>query len=129
MVKFQIKDQNMNTHTEAEKFQVRRKGILLAGGQGKRLAPLTNVISKQLMPVYDKPMIYYSLTTLMLCGIKDILIVSDPVNIYLYRQLLLDGSQWGINISYAIQEKPEGVAQSILIGEDFIGSSPIAIAL
>ena len=129
MVKFQIKDQNMNIYTEAEEFQVRRKGILLAGGQGKRLAPLTNVISKQLMPVYDKPMIYYSLTTLMLCGIKDILIVSDPVNVDLYRQLLLDGKQWGINISYAIQEKPEGVAQSVLIGEDFIDSSPIAIAL
>ena len=108
---------------------VERKGILLAGGKGSRLAPLTTVLSKQLMPVFDKPMIYYSLTTLMLCGIKDILIISDPGNIDLYKQLLENGKKWGINISYAVQKKPEGVAQSILIGEKFIGSSPVAIAL
>ena len=118
-----------NTFTEVSTFLAQRKGILLAGGQGKRLAPLTNVVSKQLMAVYDKPMIYYSLSTLMLCGIKDILLVSDPDNLDKYNQLLCDGSQWGINITYAVQQKPEGVAQSILIGEEFIDTSPIAIAL
>ena len=106
-----------------------RKGILLAGGQGKRLAPLTSAFSKQLMPVYDKPMIYYSLTTLMLCGIKNILLICDPDNIDLYHRLLGDGSKWGIELSFAIQQNPEGVAQSVLIGEEFIDSSHIAIAL
>lgn len=106
-----------------------RKGILLAGGQGKRLAPLTSAFSKQLMPIYDKPMIYYSITTLMLCGIKNILVITDPVNIHLYQRLLGDGGKWGIELSYAIQQNPEGVAQSVLIGEEFIGSSHIAIAL
>ena len=106
-----------------------RKGILLAGGHGKRLAPLTNAISKQLMPVYDKPMIYYSISTLMFCGIKDILIVSDPVNIDSYKNLLADGKQWGINFSYAVQAKPEGIAQAILIGKNFINNNHVAIAL
>ena len=106
-----------------------RKGILMAGGQGKRLAPLTSAFSKQLMPIYDKPMIYYSITTLMLCGIKNILVITDPVNIHLYQKLLGDGGKWGIELSYAIQQNPEGVAQSVLIGEEFIGSSHIAIAL
>lgn len=106
-----------------------RKGILLAGGQGKRLAPLTSAFSKQLMPVYDKPMIYYSLTTLMLCGIKNILIITESDNIELYRRLLGDGKKWGIQLSYAIQKKPEGVAQSVLIGEKFIGNNAVAIAL
>ncbi|WP_413677345.1 glucose-1-phosphate thymidylyltransferase RfbA [Prochlorococcus sp. MIT 0916] len=106
-----------------------RKGILLAGGKGTRLAPLTSAFSKQLMPVYDKPMIYYSITTLMLCGIKKILIISDPENIDLYFRLLGNGDKWGIELSYAIQENPEGVAQSVLIGEEFIDSSHIAIAL
>ena len=106
-----------------------RKGILLAGGQGKRLAPLTSAFSKQLMPVYDKPMIYYSLTTLMLCGIKNILIITEFDNIELYQRLLGDGNKWGIQLSYAIQKKPDGVAQSVLIGEEFIGNNPVAIAL
>ncbi len=106
-----------------------RKGIILAGGKGRRLAPLTKAISKQLMPIYDKPMIYYSITNLMLCGIKDILIVSDPFNIDSFRNLLGEGTQWGINFSYAIQEKPEGVAQVILIGEEFIDNCPLAVAL
>ena len=101
----------------------------MAGGQGKRLAPLTSAFSKQLMPIYDKPMIYYSITTLMLCGIKNILVITDPVNIHLYQKLLGDGGKWGIELSYAIQQNPEGVAQSVLIGEEFIGSSHIAIAL
>ena len=106
-----------------------RKGIIVAGGQGKRLAPLTNAISKQLMPIYDKPMIYYSITNLMLCGIKDILIVSDPFNIDSFVKLLGDGNQWGVNFSYCKQEKPEGIAQVILIGSEFIDNNPIALAL
>ncbi len=106
-----------------------RKGIILAGGKGKRLAPLTNAISKQLMPIYDKPMIYYSITNLMLCGIKDILIVSDPFNIGSFKNLLGDGTQWGVNFNYEIQEKPEGIAQVILIGEEFIGNCHLAVAL
>ena len=110
-------------------FSSLRKGILLAGGQGKRLAPLTTAISKQLMPVYDKPMIYYSLTTLMLCGIKDILIISDPYNIDSYQKLLGDGNKWGIDLSYEVQQKPDGVAQALLIGEKFIGNNNIAISL
>ena len=87
-----------------EEYLSRRKGIVLAGGQGKRLSPLTSAISKQLIPVYDKPMIYYSISNLMLCGIKDILIVSDPYNMNSFKKLLGDGGQWGINFSYAIQE-------------------------
>ena len=106
-----------------------RKGILLAGGQGKRLAPITSAISKQLMPVYDKPMIYYSLTTLMLCGIKEILIISDPHNIDSYKKLLGDGNKWGIDLSYAVQQKPDGVAHAVLLGENFIHNSNVAIAL
>ena len=106
-----------------------RKGILIAGGQGKRLAPLTIAISKQLIPVYDKPMIYYPITNLMLCGVKDILIISDPNNINLFKNLLGDGQQWGIKFSYEIQEKPEGIAQAILIGEKFAKNTNVAVAL
>jgi len=106
-----------------------RKGILIAGGQGKRLAPLTIAISKQLIPVYDKPMIYYPITNLMLCGIKDILIISDPSNMHLFKNLLGDGKQWGIKFSYEIQEKPEGIAQAILIGEKFANKTNVAVAL
>ena len=107
----------------------KRKGILLAGGQGRRLAPLTNSISKQLIPVYDKPMIYYSITNLMLCGIKNILIISDPMNMNLFNNLLGDGSQWGVNFNYKVQEKPNGIAQAILLAENFIGDSNLAVAL